>query len=1691
MWIKSLEHLNLSFLSLSFNKLTLIPPEIANLRNLVKIQLANNCISFVPSELFQLPKIESIDLSYNAIRSLPEALLGDPSPALATLHVSNNQLTSFPSYFSKTGSLVDLDISHNCLPEVSENICNLEKLERLNLSENPDIRFIPYQLGGLSQLKMLSVEGLPYATNIPTSSEGSPPNPSMLEFVRNRFKTMLVVQHYEIVVIGFSNFQQTLDSLLGALKSADLGCSYLTYDNPVQFLHLHDIFKLQNSLYMVAWDCSSEQDVNSLHRILRHLSIYVSNVPIVVAACWKSYLQSHSELAVEESISQSLWGDLSDKILLRHVILEGGQGSEEYSIRSLLGFVRTVSEKTREVVHVPSSYVKCHENIRHDLSKSFLHNNRPPLLNEWDFWEVLRSMPAHDLSSHKELQDLVAFLTMKGTVLQIPCSKGDMQDYYVLNRQWLCNVLSNAVHHRSGSVGYGSVSAIVHHEGLIDLLSCSMLQDQQLPNGLRFLLNRQGITLALSSERWLVPSMLQSHPDPQVESFVEQFGIRRQYTFSLTPSTFWGRLISHLLINMERLVREVSLSSFTDSRRDTLTNRHGTISSPPPREGGGVIDWAYWRKGITCWQNARNLVYSIDAIPTRDEPFSEGLEIRVPDTPAGCRTMHILTYLIDNLFKNWYPTVWRSVEVWVPCSYCVHNQVKDVPSISFCDCLLAVSKGVGVKCIHHEKIVSISKIVPDLIYEDVSMDQFFPPGSVSFNIHDKPTCLSPAPFETVFKGMYSDKLVAVKPFPHPVPSKEAALLDVPPNLQAWHEFATLRHAMVHSNSPFVLQAIGMCPSPLCLIFPFAKFTSLDEVFESETQRITHLVRMRIVYQLSSALEALHSCNIIHRNVCLANILVNSLSADDPVNVKLGGFSDACYGIFQGVGTGCYGVYPAPEMKLKYMSEYDERIDIFAFAFVAYEIITRRKLLSSLPLPLEMSSSLQTRPTLSPIQTRAPHMVGIINRCWDPVASKRPFASDLVEHLKVPLHNVMRDGKLVNNQHECFATVVKFTRAQNSLCSDVYVCHGYLSSNCKVTLSHISLPGLNFKNSISLPNEYVICLGCVGSELWVSFNGRSLRVYSSATLELLNEYKFTHHIVVIAVSPTSVYLGLENGVLQVYDVQDNTPNDPLHTSIISQGQEFKTIEALEDCIVCATKTQIYRLHPDTLATESKWPVSVVDNEVRCIVVCDFEDEEDDIIWVSLRWNGIIQVLWNGCLRYTIDCSKIEQPEGGKVRVLTMKAVLDTVWVGLMSGHILVFSAREPKPTLLAQLPVHQEEARHLLLLQPSYMGPTSVMSASEMLHSMKHLSLESDKSTSSSSSSSNRFGIPESVCLVSFGQGLRRPLAELGEGGAVIQGRNVPFEGGLFAVVLDGMSTMRTWDLELRSGQSPLPYMEDLDKDSLYEYPSFVPDYQNTNPFFRTDTWTAGTVDSPVHVQITSPNSTLIAKRNSSETNSSAAITKERAPGSPLKAPPIPPRSPIQLPPAPPEKPHPPTDQQQQQQQRHSFKQPPQPSSSNQFPPLPAPSPHHPFPVIKEPLITSPRKKSAPPMPLIEEPSESGGDVYYVAASVLDSLPPKEEEEGLTVSTTSSSSYTDSLLPVQLHSVLKTPPQILDSCESEDGYDPYVRMGSFLRSEKPSSFKTSASHDTATAADSLDRESDDFLYPQDFMPGLSPPIKPPK
>lgn len=123
----------------------------SNLRQLTLCS-KNNQEIVLPDDIAE---IEVLNLGNNFLQELPEGL-GSCLNNLRVLVLRRNKFTAFPVVIFELGQLLELDMSHNCLKSLSDDVGRLKGLRKLCVSHNK-IQYLPSQIGQIKFLEELDI----------------------------------------------------------------------------------------------------------------------------------------------------------------------------------------------------------------------------------------------------------------------------------------------------------------------------------------------------------------------------------------------------------------------------------------------------------------------------------------------------------------------------------------------------------------------------------------------------------------------------------------------------------------------------------------------------------------------------------------------------------------------------------------------------------------------------------------------------------------------------------------------------------------------------------------------------------------------------------------------------------------------------------------------------------------------------------------------------------------------------------------------------------------------------------------------------------------------------------------------------------------------------------------------------------------------------------------------------------------------------------------------------------------------------------------------------------------------------------------------------------------------------------------------------------------------------------------------
>lgn len=131
---------------------------IFNLVNLKILDLSNNCIQFIPDELNALKNVQDINFSHNNLGKSSHLkwnwLKGNLSKSLQLLDLSHNELLRVPNEVFKVFSLESLNLNNNGLNVLPSGIGNLLKLKSFSVSNN-NLKILP---GTISRLRLNCID---------------------------------------------------------------------------------------------------------------------------------------------------------------------------------------------------------------------------------------------------------------------------------------------------------------------------------------------------------------------------------------------------------------------------------------------------------------------------------------------------------------------------------------------------------------------------------------------------------------------------------------------------------------------------------------------------------------------------------------------------------------------------------------------------------------------------------------------------------------------------------------------------------------------------------------------------------------------------------------------------------------------------------------------------------------------------------------------------------------------------------------------------------------------------------------------------------------------------------------------------------------------------------------------------------------------------------------------------------------------------------------------------------------------------------------------------------------------------------------------------------------------------------------------------------------------------------------------
>ena len=1273
---------------------------------------------------------------------LPEDVI---APSIHTLNLEYNKFNKVPKCVCSFFSLQYLDISYNpdilILPVEMGRLLNLNKLLLNGLKDLNDpprniqrdardcIRYLNSKLRSAQKFYRMKL---------------------MLVGKQDRGKTTLVARlHGKSVgqnqsTVGVDVSQWSYAGRFNRRKRYHF--SIWDFGGQKEYYATHQCFLSEQSMYLLLWNVThGKEGIQELKPWLDNIYTRAPHSCVIIVATHLDEIRESERSIVDNLLHQvsELTENYSAKLHIQDVLAVGLMNKIEnivalreaiYSLATIYTGKGILPIMGREV---PSSYFKLNTELE-KIQERVRTGKIEPIMHAEQFKDLVQQLKLPDIWSNDELHTATLFLNEVGTILHYNDRSHGLNELYFIDPHWLCDMMSKVVtvHERNPFVKNGILPS-----SDVPLL----FRDTRFPwkyfEQYLTLLDRFEIALPLDNTRILIPSMLPEGRPKEAEMPFDPRGpyYRRYITFSSTPPGFWSRLISRVMhsvpqvckaldYNYENLMSGASLeidgvAHVTGNKCTNSTSPTNATAATPfllpnippfididdsddfsdPKD----VELVYWREGIVCKSPELNLcVEALHNCGIENKINSNGILIMASPSPKGKNTLCLLVDIIMSLIHEWYPGLEEvgcneGVKQIVPCYECL-KMMYTLPHEFHIDAYksLIISNRLKINCSNSHS-VALADVMPDLLLQDLDKRFLLSQEEVIYQ-ENADSLLGEGGFGRVYKGKCRGKNVAIKKY------VSTQIEDV------FDELRVEAKLLQKSYHPCLVCLVGVTLYPsMALVMEEAPMGSLEKHFITKATPISRIVLFRIASQVAAALRFLHQHGIVFRDLKASNVLLWSLDEESLCHCKVTDFGIAThlspFGTLRIEGT---KGFIAPEVLNN--AVYNHKADIFSFSMLLYQMITRRHPFHSIqPLKINLKILNEERPStmdISAAEIGYFYLTRVMESCWEHKPENRPDTDELITRLS--------------------DVIVQSTMSMLNVSSRFSLRHG-----CAVTSRDYAKAGINHVQSSEL---WICCDGEKGAELNIYNTNHMVKLKKHFIKR--NQVQFIHvcghHIWVCSKA------GIESGVIDIFNI---ISQDLVHTIDIKENAAC-CITATNDCIylgtlegyvfafkfaviqaidchqhqyvsenaiegIIATKKHIWVSHTHFISFLDIETLTIENQQTRNgqnkkdFIGSLYLSEGNNTVW-SAQCGGSVLSSWNVETKthmYDINTSQvllsIYDCEEYDAIITCMTPALDTLWVGMATGHIMVFHDRE----LLFYVRPYEEYIRFLIPIPCE--GPT--------------------------------------------------------------------------------------------------------------------------------------------------------------------------------------------------------------------------------------------------------------------------------------------------------------------------------------------------------------------------------------------------
>ncbi|XP_072257734.1 leucine-rich repeat serine/threonine-protein kinase 2 isoform X1 [Pyxicephalus adspersus] len=1271
----------LATLRLSHNNFTVVPKEILHLSHLRTVDLSNNYIETLPGPLeWSSLNLREVILNYNQISILNLDLHKDPG---------------------RWSRLEKLQLSHNKIKEIPPDVGFLINITCFDISHNPDLRSFPDEMGKLTKVWDLPLDGLNLDFDLKRIGCKAK---DLIRFLQQRLKKAVPYNRMKLLIMGNTGRGKTtlVQQLMkdkrpskGSEKSTigidvkdwpilirgkvkkEITLNVWDFAGQEEFYSTHPHFMTPRALYIVVYDLSKgASEVDAIKPWLFNIKARASSSPVILVGTHLDVSDEKQRKACINKIKMELCNQRELPCVQDYHFVDATEESDalvklrKSIIKECLNF--KIRDQAVLGQLIPDSYLELEKRIlieRRNAPAEF------PVVNQKRMLEIVEENQLH--LDENELPHAVHFLNESGVLLHFEDPALQLQDLYFVDPQWLCKIMAQILTVKSeGCQKYPK--GIINCVDVEKFLSKKRKFPKIYMSQYFKLLEKFQIALPLGEDQLLIPSSLSDHrPVIELPHCENSEIIIRLYEMSYFPMGFWSRLITRLL--------EVSPYMLCGRERAQRPNR------------------MYWRQGI--YLNWSPEAYCLVESASLHSSPNSVLKITVPSGRKGCILLGQVVDHIDSLMEEWFPGLLETdisgegetlLKKWVLYSF---DDGQEHKKILLSDLQTKAEEGdLLVNPEDPRSTIPISQIAPDLVLADLPRNIMLNCEELQFE-QSAEFLLGDGGFGSVYRAIYKGKDVAVKIF-----NKHTS-----PRLLR-QELTVL--SQLHHPSLVCLLAAGV--RPRMLVMELAPKGSLDRLLQQDSGCLTRTLQHRIAIHVADGLRYLHSAMIIYRDLKPHNVLLFTLYPNCAVIAKIADYGIAQYCCRMGIKTseGTPG-FRAPEVARGNVI-YNQQADVYSFGLLLYDILTAgARMVEGLKFPNEFDELAINGKLPDPVKeyncTPWPEVEVLIKKCLKENPQERPISAKVYEILNsAELLCLMRNLVIPSPlTAECIVATSPRTRNPTIWVGSGSTDKGQISCLNLVKGGHTCE---DFSDSRILCLALVILPG--EREQWILAGTQSGDILAALT----EDFKAKHCIQKMPDSITCLlfscivkqsqkkyflFVGTANGLISVFDDTAVKCQDVSPVKVLNVGDVSTPVMYLCESAYSSEKTAVWGIcGTKILSLSSDFTVqrTIETNTGALYFNGSLNDSNitsfamDKYIYVAKKYSPHVEI-WDKKsekLSGVLDCAQFLKEEIVKQRkpkkedsyTARVKALFlqknTALWVGTGGGHILLIDLSTRRP-----------------------------------------------------------------------------------------------------------------------------------------------------------------------------------------------------------------------------------------------------------------------------------------------------------------------------------------------------------------------------------------------------------------------------